>query len=54
VDNIMNSKPTQLNSTSHLERWLTRGKELKELNHIPDSLKKSSRFLNVDNVHTVQ
>ena len=42
---------TQLNSTSHLQRWLTRGKKLKGLNHVPSSLKKqSSRFLNVDNI----
>jgi len=30
---------TQLNSASHLERWLTKGKKLKELNHIPILLK---------------
>ena len=29
----------KLNLTSHLERWLRRGKKLKELNHIPESLK---------------
>jgi len=41
----------QLSSTSHLERWFTRGKKHKELNHIPDSLKNSRIcFLNVHNV----